>query len=211
MKQLTVPFQQIMVDNVSTGAVASALRTLEKHTVAYAPWSSYPYKPSVQFSIAHCPSAILLQFDVREKHMKAVHGNINDPVYKDSCVEFFIGFDEGMAYYNFEFNCLGTVLAGFGGGKTDRAVLPQAELEKIRAEVLISRGEEQAQWEITLVLPFTVFVHHPLLKLQGRPCSANFYKCGDDLPEPHFLSWSNIVSKEPNFHLPEFFGVLSFQ
>lgn len=211
MKQLAVPFQQIMVDNVSTGAVASTLRTLEKHTLDYAPWPSYPAKPAVQFSIAHCPSAILLQFGVKEKHMKAVHSNINDPVYKDSCVEFFISLDEGAAYYNFEFNCLGTVLAGFGRGNTDRELLPPAELQKIKTEVLISRGEEQAQWEITLILPVTVFVHHPSLKLQGRQCSANFYKCGDDLPEPHFLSWSNIVSKEPNFHLPQFFGVLNFQ
>jgi hypothetical protein len=210
-RELNVPFQQIMIDGVATGAVACGLRKLAKHSLAYAPWPAFPYKPAVQFSIAHCPTAILLQFEVTEKIIKATHSTVNAPVYKDSCVEFFICFDEGPAYYNIECNCIGTLLAGFGKKGMPRELLPQTVLKKVKTEVLIHREEEQVHWEATLVLPLEIFIYHPSMGLQGRRCDANFYKCGDELPEPHFLSWSNIVSEKPNFHLPEFFGVLNFQ
>lgn len=35
---------------------------------------------------------------------------------------------------------------------------------------------------------------------------ANFYKCGDGLTVPHYLSWSPIVTEKPDFHRPEFFN-----
>jgi hypothetical protein len=47
--------------------------------------------------------------------------------------------------------------------------------------------------------------------LKGKTCRANFYKCGDDLPEPHFLSWNNIIADKPDFHLPQYFGTLTFE
>ena len=40
---------------------------------------------------------------------------------------------------------------------------------------------------------------------------ANFYKCGDKLQTPHFLSWNPIDLEKPNFHCPEFFGMLRFK
>jgi hypothetical protein len=46
--------------------------------------------------------------------------------------------------------------------------------------------------------------------MKGKKCRANFYKCGDDLPEPHFLAWNMINTEEPDFHRPEFFGTLEF-
>ena len=38
---------------------------------------------------------------------------------------------------------------------------------------------------------------------------ANFYKCGDKLPVPHFLSWKPINVPAPDFHLPCFLETLS--
>jgi hypothetical protein len=40
---------------------------------------------------------------------------------------------------------------------------------------------------------------------------ANFYKCGDETPEPHFLSWNPIDLPKPNFHVPQFFGQLELE
>lgn len=34
---------------------------------------------------------------------------------------------------------------------------------------------------------------------------ANFYKCGDDLPAPYYLSWNKIIAPKPDFHYPDFF------
>jgi hypothetical protein len=40
---------------------------------------------------------------------------------------------------------------------------------------------------------------------------ANFYKCGDELQTPHFLSWNPIEIDQPDFHRPDFFGTLEFE
>jgi hypothetical protein len=55
------------------------------------------------------------------------------------------------------------------------------------------------------------FEFHQLKSLKNIKCKANFYKCGDELSQPHYLSWNNIKSGKPNFHLPEFFGEINFK
>ncbi len=40
--------------------------------------------------------------------------------------------------------------------------------------------------------------------------SANFYKCGDKLTVPHFVTWNSIGTNKPDFHQPKFFGELYF-
>lgn len=213
MQQLTVPFLHALTSGDAISTVADRLREGEKQTLSFAPWAKADaYQPDVTFAIAHGPEALLLQFDVKEKTIRAACGHTNEPVYKDSCVEFFVSFDDGIPYYNFEFNCIGTVLAGYGTGRTDRQPLPPAALEEIKSGIVINRGggEKGVHWEITVLIPFSVFLYHPLSSLQGRRCRGNFYKCGDELPEPHFLSWSDIESGEPEFHLPRFFGALHF-
>jgi hypothetical protein len=51
---------------------------------------------------------------------------------------------------------------------------------------------------------------HNITSLSDKKYRGNFYKCGDNLPRPHFLAWNNIQSEEPNFHLSAFFGDLLF-
>ena len=36
------------------------------------------------------------------------------------------------------------------------------------------------------------------------------YKCGDELPHPHFRSWKSIETEKPDFHRPEFFAEVAF-
>ena len=40
---------------------------------------------------------------------------------------------------------------------------------------------------------------------------GNFYKCGDMLSKPHFLSWNPIDTPSPDFHVPASFGLLTFE
>ncbi|HEX8038127.1 MAG TPA: carbohydrate-binding family 9-like protein [Chryseosolibacter sp.] len=44
----------------------------------------------------------------------------------------------------------------------------------------------------------------------NEPVSKDFYKCGDNLPEPHFITWNDVKAPKPDFHLPEFFGRINF-
>ena len=213
MKQLQVPFEATLQPSGSLATVAAYLNRAEKHPLAFAPWAQYSYKPAVLFSVAHNNSLLFLQYEVSEAHVQAAHFKTNGPVYQDSCVEFFISLDDGATYYNFEFNCIGTVLAGYGRSKAERSWLPEEALDRISSHTVIQKGggEHNVRWELTLVLPLTVFHFHSLVTLQGKRCRANFYKCGDHLPEPHFLAWSNIETESPNFHLPQYFGTVVFE
>lgn len=186
------------------------LNSLERHIIGLAPWSSHPYKPEVSFSIAYNDDHIFLKYYVKEKAIRAKANNINGKVWEDTCVEFFISFDD-FGYYNLEFNCIGAALAGFGEDRYDRQLISEDVVSNISTQSVIQKTNNHLiHWELALTIPLKVFVHHSLSTIRGMQCRANFYKCGDLLPEPHFLSWSQVHSDEPNFHLPQFFGTLNF-
>jgi hypothetical protein len=183
---------------------------LHKHTMTFAPWKEFGYMPRVLFSIGYSNDYLFIKYFVQEKEIRAHANQLQGSVWEDSCVEFFVSFDNG-GYYNFEFNCLGTFLAAFGPSKNERDFLEKEVMKKIVTHVSIVRNEhEDINWELTAAIPVSSFVHTSIDKLQGVSCNANFYKCGDMLAEPHFVAWSNIESATPNFHLPEYFGTLEF-
>ncbi|MDP9076301.1 MAG: carbohydrate-binding family 9-like protein [Bacteroidota bacterium] len=176
-------------------------------------WDTGGHKPEVSFAMAHDKAGIYLKYWVKEMYVRAIYKNINDPVYKDSCVEAFLSFNGDANYYNLEFNYTGVVLGGYGPGKQNRReisekVLSQIQiLSDIKAQDAVTR---LYHWELTLFFPFSIFIHQRLGDLPGRACRANFYKCGDELQEPHFLTWAPIVHPYPEFHLPDFFGTIAF-
>lgn len=211
MKQLTVTRIAIK-ESQSAYEQEQLLNALPKQPIEEIPWQAYPYKPTVQFVTGYNASHLFLKYFVTEKAIRAVNSIINTAVWEDSCVEFFIGFDEA-GYYNFEFNCIGTALVGYGPAKTQRNLLPEPIVRQIVTRAFIARlpGSKGIQWELTIRIPLTTFIHHPLLTLPGLKCRGNFYKCGDLLPEPHFVTWSAIETATPNFHSPAYFGRLHFE
>ena len=211
MKQLTVPRISIAGPH-SLDSAATLLNTLPKQSIDEIPWPAYPYKPAVQFVIVHDDNHLFLKYFVTEKAIRAVNTRVNSSVWEDSCVEFFISFDNA-AYYNFEFNCMGITLVGYGPSKTQRNLLPETIVEQIATSSLINRLPENKtiSWELTVRIPRTTFIHHQSITLSGLHCRANFYKCGDMLPEPHFITWSGIQTPTPDFHVPESFGQLHIE
>ena len=49
----------------------------------------------------------------RDQYVRCTHRTYGDPVYRDSCVEFFIQPKPGRGYFNFEFNCGGAFLCNY--------------------------------------------------------------------------------------------------
>jgi hypothetical protein len=188
------------------------LDQLEKHPLSIAPWEAFPYKPKVAFSMAHAEGFIYLKYYVSEQQIRAVNNATNGSVWEDSCVEFFVNF-EGEGYYNLECNVIGTILLCYGAGRNDREKLPAEVIEKIQFQSTIqnNKTDKTIDWTMTLAIPLSIFTHHPSLSLKGKTCHANFYKCGDKLAEPHFVTWSNIDTPKPDFHRPDFFGRVVFE
>ncbi|MDQ3291092.1 MAG: carbohydrate-binding family 9-like protein [Bacteroidota bacterium] len=215
MNKLEVPFLPLLDKNSSIEEVSAELDSLEKNIIDNIPWPVYSYKPSVKFALGYSNECLFIKFYVAEEAIRAKFRNINDPVYKDSCVEFFISFNEEEKYYNLEFNCLGTCRLGFGEGRENRTLVPEALIRKIRHSVSLQKtalpnGNQVTSWELTLIIPAEVFPYHEILSFKGIRARGNFYKCGDELPRPHYLTWNNINAAEPNFHLPEYFGEVQF-
>lgn len=210
MNRLKVPYLHNIHYEETVDTVSLQLDELQKHSLDVTPWTAYPYKPQVQFAMAHSDDCILLKYYVVEKNIRAAAAKINGAVWEDACVEFFISFD-GEGYYNLEFNCIGTALVGFGKGRAGRELLAEAVIEKIKYASCIANGDNAVHWDLTLVIPFEVFTYHHITSLKGKKCSANFYKCGDALPEPHFVAWSTIEAPQPDFHLPHYFGEITFE
>lgn len=212
MKQLNVPLLPYLQAHSPLSEIGRQLDELPPHEIGISPWPSQAEQPRVKFSIAYCKDCLFLRYYVIENSLLARYRDINAPVYKDSCVEFFISFGEA-AYYNLEFNCLGTGRIGFGASKNERELLPPATVAKVRHSATIhgeKNGSSPTFWALTLAIPSEVFSAHTLTSFEGLIARANFYKCGDDLPSPHYLTWSKILAPEPNFHLPEFFGEIRF-
>ncbi len=67
-------------------------------------------------------------------------------------------------------------------------------------------------WHITLVIPITALFmdkYESWAELKNARC--NFYKCGDGLSKPHYLSWAPVRTEKPNFHTPQFFAEVEFE
>ena len=213
IKKIDVPLLPRLHKDSPLRLVAEALDALPRQQIAEEPWPGAQEKPTVGFAIGYNGDCIFLRYYVQERTVRARYLNTNDPVYKDSCVEFFISFNGGQAYYNLEFNRLGTCLAGFGHDRHDRRLLPEQAVSQIRRWGTmgeVDAGTKRAAWQLTLVIPAEVFTEHRFSDFRGTTARANFYKCGDDLPEPHFLAWNRIQAPQPDFHLPAFFGELRF-
>ena len=193
---------------------------MDKEAVAFQPiscvnWNEYPYRPDVQFRIAYTSDAILLHFKVTEASVRAHYGKDDGDVWTDSCVEFFSIPGGDDVYYNLECNCIGTILIGAGPERSNRqrASHEVTHLVKRWASLGNTSFEErvgETLWEVALIVPFQAFFLHQITSLDGSTIRANFYKCGDHLQTPHFLSWNPIPIENPNFHRPDHFGVLEF-
>jgi hypothetical protein len=210
MKQLDIPY--LIIQDNSNGFPESSkfLDSLKPEKIEVISWAGYSYQPDVSFAIAHNGEAIFLKYYVTEKETKTVYSEINDPVYRDSCVEFFISFDSGLSYYNLEFNSNGVCLAGYGSGRENRKLLPASIISQIDCSTHKHPSTEDNYWELCLRIPITVFCFDELSNFTAKSFHGNFYKCGDDLADPHFVAWNKIISDEPDFHLPEYFGKLTF-
>lgn len=215
MKQIEIPFFQEINRDADLAEISSFLDRLDFKNIDTQSWPEYNYKAEIMFSMAHSGDCIFIKFKVFEKFVQATYRLNNEPVSKDSCVEFFIALDSGNDYYNFEFNCLGTCKAGFGPkNRNDRDYLPDEAIDRINRRALIKTGKqlrgELIAWELTVAIPVEVFCFNKILSFKGLKGRANFYKCGDNLPEPHFIVWNEIKAAKPDFHLPEFFGKIQF-
>ena len=122
--------------------------------------------------------------------------------------------DDGL-YYNIECSCIGKIYMCCGGDRHDREFLPEEAYRGIIREGSLGMEpfalrEGPQEWEMRLVIPASTFVRHDIRSFRGLEARGNFYKCGDALPQRHYLSLFPVATLKPDFHRPEFFDKIIF-
>lgn len=146
----------------------------------------------------------------KERNPIAVYDKHNDPVFNDSCLEFFFTMSgegaEKNGYINIESNSNPTTLIGYGHDRYDRVSIVDMGIEPF--EVTGTKGDDR--WDIYEFIPLSV-----LKKVFGIDeinesvrMFGNFYKCGGDSePQPYGM-WSEVETPAPDFHQSGYFGEL---
>lgn len=189
---------------------------VEWHEIGCVDWEKeYPYCPLVSFRIVHTGEAILVEYKVEEETIRAVAEDKGN-VWEDSCCEMFLSLPNEKTYYNFECNCAGKLLIEHGAGRGVRERASKEVLLRVlrwssNGDVCFDEKPSNGIWKMALIIPVDCFFKDNLETLSGLRMRGNFYKCGDKLSKPHFLSWQRILTETPDFHRPEYFGDLFFE
>ncbi len=196
---------------------AGLWRAIPALTIENYLWLDNGYRPRVEVKVGYTGRFIYTSFLVFEKRVRIRYLDFQDPVWKDSCVEFFIDpFPEKeRGYINIETNASGAMLIAFGPDRENRAPIPKEDLPGFEIAASIKGkidGEHGADsWTLGYRLPLALFENYYGASVTpGRQARANFFKCGDETDPPHFGAWNPVLVASPDFHRPEFFGRVLF-
>lgn len=173
-----------------------------------------PSRPLASFVGAYSHEGIYIDFLVRCNYLRAVNYKDQSPVSEDSCVEFFLDPKGDGEYWNFEFNCIGTINASRRFQRPNPTRLNSEQLACVKRFASCGTRpfcemEGLFTWNLLIFIPFSLIG----LDSDNLPemIRGNFYKCASATSEPHYLSWNPIVTPSPDFHRPEFFGEIYFE
>lgn len=138
----------------------------------------------------------------------------DEPVYTDSCLEFFVmPFEDDRRYMNFEVNKNGVYLSQIGTCRNDRVFIKElTDLEPTVAPIEIDENGDKA-WgcEITVPDSFISALYGKDFSFENAKIKGNFYKCGDKTNFPHYGAHFPVSIPSPDFHRPDYFGNIIFR
>ena len=161
------------------------------------------YRPKANARLIFVPGdGFYAKLTAYESDPKAEYHNDMDPVYTDSCLEFFASYKPG-GYINCEMNANGAILSAYGEGRKDRVSLDGicGRFPTVRAVKYKNR------WTVTVHISLDIIkaVYGSCDFRSGDVIYGNFYKCGDGCRYPHYGSFSPVHTGKPDFHRPEYF------
>ncbi len=195
-----------------------SVNAIDWSVVDLAPIDTYKWVNSVKYEA--CAQLVYVEdygfvcrMTCMESDPPAQYTQFGDPVYLDSCMEFFAAFDNSR-YINIESNSIGAMVCQFGAAKANRQ--PATNYLSMAEMIKTNPMTEDEYWTLTIELPLT--------KLQafygtgmtdstfssGYSFKGNFYKIGSD-PRTgvrHYGMWNEVGSSSPDFHQPAYFGTL---
>jgi len=209
-----------VLEKIETPSLELVSQTLDWEVSSFkieqASWDEFQYKPRVTLRVGYNEKELFFKFKVRESGVKATITEHNGNVWEDSCVEMFLSPLADDTYYNLEVSCIGKKLFGFrkngeSGVRATGDILSMVRVQSSLGAKPFAEKQSETSWSITIAVPFTAFWKSTFSPKPGDKIMANFFKCGNGLATPHFLSWQRVETEKPNFHTPQFFGELEFE
>ncbi len=163
--------------------------------------------PKTSFFINYSENeGFYVHFLCEESNPVTTYSNDMDPVFEDSCVEFFANFYPQLPnsnYINFEMNSNGAILVRYRKRNN-----PHDKIECIHLfKGYIKPQVNDTSWQVELFIPieFIQKVYETNLPVPNH-FKGNMHKCSFNDITRHAGSWNKIDSPNPNFHSPECFG-----
>lgn len=190
----------------------SRMESVPATEIATENWEGYSYRPHCTAQLEYIKDkGFQVKLVCYESAPLARYKNFMDPVWTDSCLEFFVNFapQNTNKYLNFEMNSAGAWLVGWGENRDNR-VVPEAFQAYAKPPKAVVEAD---RWSVSLFLELDLMksLFGDFDPQDGYRFRGNFYKCGDETPAEHYLSWNPIGVPEPDFHVSEFFGDLVIQ
>ena len=175
------------------------------------------FRPDARAKIQYDDKYLYVLYQVRDQYVRGNFKNDQEMVCLDSCMEIFIQPDKAGPYFNFECNCIGTLLLYEVVRQNKMLKLSPLSSEELREikrfstlpRTLSGEWEKPVTWRLGLQIPLSLFIRRAgvQLPLKGQVWYGNVYKCADWTSHPCWLMWK----KNETFHYPEGFGALIFE
>jgi hypothetical protein len=179
------------------------------------------FKPAVQAKMMYNEENVYVIFHVLDRYVRCLTKEYNGPVWEDSAVEFFFAPDSSLPllYFNLEINCGGTPLMHYNlVPRKESKELSTDDIKKIEIahslpQIIDPEMTDPVTWTIEYRLPVAMLEKYSGLTRpkKGVEWRANFYKISENSSNPHYITWSVVGNKKPDFHQPQFFGILRFE
>ena len=183
----------------------------EKNQIRNALWGYNQYTSEVYVNIVYDEEGFTVKFTVNEKNPTRTKTKHLEFVHLDSCVEFFVNFDPENSdkYINFETNANGVMNVAFRSDRYDGKYLELEEIEGFN----ITPEIKEDYWTITYKIGFDfIKKYYPDFDInKSKYIKGNIYKCGEETPVEHYMSYFEVKCEKPDFHRPEYFGKIEIE
>ncbi len=181
-------------------------------TIDEYPWYEKGLKQKTSVQIAISKDNIYLYAKAEDKHIRARAQKLMDPVFEDSCFEFFVSpWDQrSMSYFNIEINCMGIFYMVYHDGTGEKLSISEEQFKAVTIESSlkdVNNIKEEKEWALKVIVPISL-----LEEMSGRAIKkdvwyGNFYRCGGEVDD-QYAAWNPLKFEKPNYHLPMQFGKL---
>jgi hypothetical protein len=179
------------------------------------------FQPFVQVKMMYDSNNLYIIFNVKDCFIRCVTKDTNGPVWEDSCVEFFFAPDNNFSerYFNLEVNCGGTALMHYNiiprkeARIIERDELAEVEIAHTLPLVIDPEIKDPVTWSVEFRIPVRILEKYSKISYPqpGVEWRGNFYKIAMNNSNPHYITWNPVINSKPDFHLPQYFGILRFR